>query len=301
MNTPLFQGLSAFPLTPASADGRVDTDALGRLLERLVAARVDSIGLLGSTGIYAYLDRSERRRALAAAVEAVAGRNPLIVGIGALRTDWTLELARDAEMRGADGLLLAPVSYTPPTEEEVFGHYQAVAAATGLPICVYNNPTTTHVALSGELLGRLSRLDGVAAVKMPLPAAGEFRKEMSGLRAVAPGEFRIGYSGDWGLAPALLAGADAFYSAIAGVLPEPVLALARAAQNRGANDAATLNEAFEPLWSLCQAYGGLRVSYAIGHLLGLGVGDPPRPLRPLPAAAVDGVGRALGGLPAARS
>lgn len=297
MSSAVFQGLSAFPLTPASPDGRVDVDALGQLLERLVAAGVDSIGLLGSTGIYAYLEHSERRRALAAAVEAVAGRTPLIVGIGALRTDWTLELARDAEVRGAAALLLAPVSYTPPTEEEVFAHYVAVAEATALPICVYNNPGTTHVALSEDLLGRLSNVARIAAVKMPLPRDGDFEGELTRLRAAAPRDFRIGYSGDWGVAPALLAGADAFYSAIAGILPGPMLALARAAQVGAADEAAALNLAFQPLWSLCRAHGGLRVSYAISRLLELEAGEPPRPLRPLPTLVLDEVARALGQIP----
>ena len=99
----MFTGLSAFPLTPADAEGVVDTAALGVLLDRLCGAKVASIGVLGSTGGYAYLDRIERQRAVDAAVECVAGRVPLIVGVGALRTSWAQELARDAERAGADG------------------------------------------------------------------------------------------------------------------------------------------------------------------------------------------------------
>jgi 4-hydroxy-tetrahydrodipicolinate synthase len=301
MDQSIFQGLSAFPLTPASADGRVDVEALGRLLERLVGAGVNSIGLLGSTGIYAYLEPSERRRAVAAAVEAVAGRTPLIVGVGTLRTDGTIDLARDAEARGADGLLLAPVSYTPPTPAEVFGHYAAVADATGLPICIYNNPTTTHVVLAEDLLGRLSRLASVAAVKMPLPRDGDVEGDLARLLAATAEGFRIGYSADWGTAPALLAGADAFYSGIAGILPEPMVALAGAARRGDAQEAARLDAAFQPLWSLCQAHGGLRVSYAISALLDLGAGEPPRPLLPLSSEVVDEVASALSGLPYGRA
>ena len=91
-----FHGLAAFPLTPTDDHGKVDAEALARLLERLVAAKVDSIGLLGSTGGYAYLSRGERNRAIEAAVECVSGRIPLIVGVGALRTDEAENLARDA-------------------------------------------------------------------------------------------------------------------------------------------------------------------------------------------------------------
>src|SRR5215216_4727514 len=116
----LLRGLSAFPITPADAESRVDLAAPRRLVARLVAAKVDSIGLLGSTGTYAYLLRSERRRALDAALEETAGQVPILVGVGALRTDEAVRLPQDAKAVGAAAGLLAPVSYTPLTEDEVF-------------------------------------------------------------------------------------------------------------------------------------------------------------------------------------
>jgi 4-hydroxy-tetrahydrodipicolinate synthase len=301
MKPTLFEGLSAFPLTPATSEGRVDVDALGRLLERLVVAGVNSIGLLGSTGIYAYLEQPERRRAIAAAVEAVAGRTPLIVGIGALRTDATVALARDAEICGADALLLAPVSYTPPTEEEVFAHYVAVSETSALPICLYNNPGTTHVVLSAELLGRLSHLPRLAAVKMPLPVDGDIARDLRRLREITPTDYQIGYSGDWGTAPALLAGADTFYSGIAGILPTPMVALARFARAGSTCDAEALDARFKPLWSLCRAHGAMRISYAIGQLLNLEVRDPPLPIQPVARQVVEEIARALEHLPCAVS
>ncbi len=206
---PIFHGLSAFPITPADERGIVDTDGVMLLTARLAEAKVDSIGLLGSTGTYAYLTRAERRRAIRAAVESVGGRTPLIVGVGALRTDDAQDLARDAEAEGADALLLAPVSYTPLTEEEAFRHYVAVASATGLPLCIYNNPGTTHFTFSPTLLGRLAEVPNISAVKMPLPSAVSVASELTALRAGPAGSLAIGYSGDWGAAEALLAGADA--------------------------------------------------------------------------------------------
>ena len=102
-----FHGLSAFPLTPADEHGQVDIVALCALLKRLTDARVGSIGLLGSTGSYAYLTRSERRKTIDAALEQVAGTTPLLVGIGALRTDDAVQFGQDAKSAGADGVLLA--------------------------------------------------------------------------------------------------------------------------------------------------------------------------------------------------
>ena len=292
----MFQGLSAFPLTPADDAGRVDTEALGRLLERIVRAGADSVGLLGSTGGYAYLSRGERRRAVEAAVAHVGGRIPIIVGVGALRTDDAGALARDARDAGADGLLLAPMSYTPLTDQEVFRHFAAVAEAGGLPLCVYNNPSTTHFTFSEALIAQLSRLPGIAAVKMPLPAGGDFADEIARLRAACPAGFAVGYSGDWGAADALLAGCDAWYSVVGGLLPEPALRLTRAAQAGDAAEARRLDDGFAPLWALFREFGSLRVIYAAAALLGLTRATPPRPLLPLDGPATARIEAALAAL-----
>lgn len=292
----LFQGLSAFPLTPVNADGQIDLDRLGQMLERLVKAGVDSIGLLGSTGTYAYLSHAERSQVLAVAVETVGGRVPLIVGVGALRTDWAQQFARDAEKAGADGLLLAPVSYAPLTEAEVAVHFEAVADATALPLCIYNNPGTTHFTFTEALLARLSALKNVAAVKMPAPADGDFKGELSRLQSACVPNFAIGYSGDWFAAPALLAGAATWYSVVAGLLPVPAVQLTRAAQSGDKAATAALDVTFAPLWALFRQYSSLRVMYAIAEELGLPAGLPPAPLKPIPSKARDAVAQALGGL-----
>lgn len=282
---PLFQGLSAFPITPADASGRVDTHALARLLERIQAAGADSIGLLGSTGAYAFLSRDERRRAVDAAMAAVGGKIPVIVGVGALRTDEALALAEDAKAAGADGLLLAPVSYTPLFEDEVYEHFVAVAKAGDLPLCIYNNPGTTKFTFSNALIARLAKVAHVDAVKMPLPADGDFGAELSVLRGTTPSIFSIGYSGDWGAAAALLAGGDAWYSVVAGLLPAEALALTRAAQAGDAAEVERLDSAFQPLWSLFKEFGSFRVMYVIADLIGLCKVAPPRPILPLNEAA----------------
>lgn len=281
MSEPIFRGLSAFPLTPADADGTVDADALGRMVDRLAAAGVDSIGLLGSTGGYAYLDRTERDRAVDAAVEAVGGRTRLIVGVGALRTDWALELTRHAERAGADGLLLPPMSYLPLTEAEVAAHVRAIAGATERPICLYNNPTTTNFRFSDALIAELAAVSRVSAIKMPLPAGGDYAAELSRLRASAPAGFAIGYSGDWGAAASLLAGGDAWYSVIGGLLPVEALRLTRAAQAGRQAETAALDASFSGFWTLFRRHGSLRIVHAAASLLGLPAGALPLPLLPV--------------------
>ncbi|MCV9941936.1 dihydrodipicolinate synthase family protein [Rhizobium sp. WYCCWR 11279] len=274
-----FHGLSAFPPTPADRDGRVDTEALCRLLERLCDAGVASIGLLGSTGIYAFLTREERRRAVEAAVECVRGRIPLVVGVGTLRTDQAQNLAKDAEAASADALLLAPVSYTPLTQDEAYEHFLAVTEAAKLPLCIYNNPGTTHFTFSRDLLQRLSDIETIKAVKMPLPADGDFAGELAELREKT--RLAIGYSGDWGAAEALLSGADAWYSVIGGLFPHVALALSKAAIAGDSDEAHRLDALLQPLWKTFKEFGSLRVVYTLVDFLSLARAELPRPLLPL--------------------
>jgi 4-hydroxy-tetrahydrodipicolinate synthase len=277
----MFEGLSAFPLTPADAAGRVIAEDLTRLLKRLVDAKVDSIGLLGSTGTYAYLTRQERRRALEIAVREVAGRVPVMVGVGAMRTDEAEALARDAKAAGADALLLAPVSYTPLTQDEVFELFRAVAAATDLPICIYNNPSTTHFSFGDPLLARLAGIETIRAVKMPLPQGGDFSGELRRLRDAGAGGLKTGYSGDWGAGAALLAGASAWYSVVGGLLPRATRALTTAARAGDKAEAERVDAAFAPLWNLFKEFGSIRVVYTAARLIELTHALPPRPLMAL--------------------
>ena len=289
-------GLSAFPITPSDADGRVDAAALRRLLEPLAAAGVDSIGLLGSTGTYAYLSRDERRRAVEIAAETVSGRAPLLVGIGALRTDEAIRLARDARAAGAAAGLLAPVSYTPLTEDELVAHFEAVAGEGGLPLVIYDNPTTTHVRFSPELIGRIARLPGVVAAKCPAPEPAAVGAGVSALRAAVPAGFPVGFSGDWNVTEALIAGGGAWFSVAAGLFPQPCRAIVRAVEAGDADRARTLNAALEPLWALFKAHSSLRVVYALADILGLCRAEPPRPIRPLPPEVRTEIAGTLRGL-----
>lgn len=277
----IFQGLSAFSITPADTSGVVDTAALSRLLRRIVDAKADSIGLLGSTGGYAFLDKEQRRRTVETAMETVSGKIPIIVGVGAMRTSDAIELALDAKSAGADGLLLAPVSYTPLFEDEVFEHFVAVAEAGQLPLCIYNNPSTTRFTFGRDLITRLSKVQNIEAVKMPLPTGGDVASELRSLRSTTGSGFKVGYSGDWGGAAALLSGGDAWYSVVAGLLPCETLALARAAQAGDATEVERLDGTFRPLWDLFKEFGSFRVMYTIAQVLDLYAADPPRPILPL--------------------
>jgi 4-hydroxy-tetrahydrodipicolinate synthase len=295
----MFKGLCAFPLTPLAGDN-VDEAALVQLVGRCVDAGADSIGVLGSTGVYTYLLREERRKVVEASVEAAQG-TPVVAGVGAMRTRDVLGCVEDAHTAGASGLLLAPVSYQRLTEEEVYDLYREVSSASDLPIAVYDNPATTGFTFSDELHGRIAKLPAIASIKFPPPAPGQAADRIARLRAAVPGRVSLGISGDWAAAEALLAGCDVWYSVIAGLFPKTARVIVNLAQTgqtgqtgqagqsgptgqrSGQGDLALeASAALEPVWALFRTYGSLRVVATMAEVLGF-VEAPslPRPLKSL--------------------
>ena len=283
-----FTGLSAFPLTPLRDDA-VDEAAFACLIERLVAAGVDSITALGSTGSYAYLTSEERARVARLAVDHAEGV-PVLVGIGALRTSEVLRNAEAAQEAGAAGLLLAPVSYQELTEGDVFELFRSVAAHADLPVAVYDNPGTTRFTFTTELYARIAELPGIASIKIPgVPdddAAA--RKRVATIRAAVPDRVTIGVSVDPVAARGLAAGCDAWYSAVGGALPAPAVRITRAVLAGRTHEALAESDRLSPLWELFAEFGGsLRVVAAIAEHLGL---VPERSL-PRPILGLSGADR----------
>ena len=279
----MFRGLSAFPLTPMNENG-IDEKAFDHLVERLVVAGVDSICALGSTGSYAYLTLAERKRVAQLTIDHAAGI-PVMVGIGALRTRDVLALAEHAQKAGASGVLLAPVSYQKLSEDEVFGLYEVVSRSLSLPLCVYDNPGTTHFEFSDHLHGRIAQLPHVGSIKIPgVPLEpGAASRRVQRLRALIPSHVTIGVSGDRFAATGLGAGCEAWYSVIGGLFPEAALAITRAAQAGNADEAVRLSDQLKPLWEMFGQHGSVRVVAAAAELRGL-VSSPSLPL-PLKALA----------------
>jgi 4-hydroxy-tetrahydrodipicolinate synthase len=226
-------------------------------------------------------------------LEEAAGRAPVLVGVGALRTDEAVRLAQDAQVAGAAAGLLAPVSYTPLFDDEVYEHFATVARESRLPLCIYDNPGTTHFRFSSVLVGRLSQLPGIVAVKSPAPDAQGAAAHLGELRRAVPEGFSLGYSVDWNSVEALIAGGDAWYSVLAGLFPGVSMALVRAVQDGDAEGARQLNARLEPLWALFREFSSLRVIYASADLLGICRAAPPRPILPLTGAARQRVADAL--------
>lgn len=284
----IFTGLSAFPLTPMNEQG-VDENAFTRLVEQLATAHVDSIGALGSTGGYAYLSRAERTRVAQLAVEA-AGNVPVMVSIGSLRTRDVLLLAEEAQKVGVKALLLPPVSYQKLCAEDVFSLYETVSANVSVPLCVYDNPGTTHFEFTDELHGRIAELAHVSSIKIPgVPEAPDLAKaRVERLRGLIPSHVTIGVSGDVFAAVGMNAGCEAWYSVIGGLFPRTALAITQAALSGDAHEATRLAERLKPLWALFRQFGGsFRVVATAAELRGF----TQHPSLPLPLRTISGEGR----------
>lgn len=279
----MFTGLSAFPLTPVNAAG-IDEQSFLKILARLTAAKVDSLGVLGSTGSYAYFSREQRKRVATLAVQHADGI-PVMVSIGAISTDEVLRLADDAQQAGVRALLLPAVSYQKLTEEEVFNFFVEVDHHVSVPICVYDNPGTTHTQFSDALYVRIAALSNIASIKIPgvpdeISAATQ---RVSALRAQLPEHISIGVSGDASAGNGLMAGCEVWYSVCGGLFPNTALALTRAAQAGDFTAVAQQSQRLAPLWALFRQHGGsIRVMAAAATLLGLAdENNLPRPLRAL--------------------
>lgn len=266
----MFTGLSAFPLTPISGE-KVDEHSFLRIMKRLVDAKVDSIGVLGSTGSYAYLSREQRARVVRHAVEN-SGEIPVMACIGALSTTQILHLADDAQQAGANALLLPSMSYQKLTDDDVYGLYETVTQQTSVPICVYDNPGTTHFTFSDELLARIATLPNIASIKIPgVPTdVNQAASRVERLREKLPTSVTIGVSGDAFAGFGLNAGCQCWYSVCGGLFPCEAKAITEAAAQGQKARVTELTERLAPLWALFSKHNGsIRVMAAAAALLGL--------------------------------
>ncbi|QEU10560.1 dihydrodipicolinate synthase family protein [Paracoccus yeei] len=161
----VLEGIYTPLITPFQADGSFDLDALAELIERLIAAGVHGLISGGSTGEN-YAETVEERLELARFItERVAGRLPVIVGTGAMRTPDSIALAQGAREMGADAILLGTPPYSVPTEQENTLNALAIDRACGLPIILYNYPGRMSVEMGTEFLDRVGRSRNVIGIK----------------------------------------------------------------------------------------------------------------------------------------
>ncbi|GAS89243.1 dihydrodipicolinate synthase family protein [Mycolicibacterium brisbanense] len=271
-------GILAYPVTPFTADDDVDTGALAALVDRLVDTGAHGIVPLGSTGESAYLTEPEYDAVIDITIDVVNGRVPVIIGASDLTTANTVRRAQYAQRAGADAVMILPISYWKLSEREIAQHYASVGAAIDIPIMVYNNPATSGIDMSPELLVRMfNEIDNVTMVK---ESTGDITR-MERMSQLTDGQLPFYNGSNPMILKAFKAGAKGWCTAAPNLQPQPCLDLYAAAQAGDWTKAEAIYAEFKPLLEFIVA-GGLPTTIKGGlDLLGQGVGVPRLPLLPL--------------------
>jgi 4-hydroxy-tetrahydrodipicolinate synthase len=152
-------------VTPFTDDGSVDLDGVARVAEHLVNNGNDGIVVSGTTGEAPTTSVAEDGEILRAVIDAVGERATVIAGVGTNHTEHSIELNEQAEKAGADGVLLVSPYYNKPTQAGIAAHFEAVAAASDLPIMLYDIPSRTGVTIAPETFARVASNEKFVAVK----------------------------------------------------------------------------------------------------------------------------------------
>jgi 4-hydroxy-tetrahydrodipicolinate synthase len=164
MRTP-FTGVGTALVTPFTRDGSVDEAAVKRLVRRQIDGGVHFLSPCGTTGEAPTLTHRDKLRIVELVVEEANGKVPVLAGAGGYDTREVIELARDMERVGANGILSVTPYYNKPTQEGLYQHFKAIAEGTQLPIVLYNVPGRTGVNMAAETTLRLSEIRNIVAIK----------------------------------------------------------------------------------------------------------------------------------------
>ena len=243
----IFKGLGIALITPFQEDGSVDYDALKRLVQYQLDNGADFFCILATTGETPTLTAEEKLTIKNLIVEIVQARVPILMGCGGNNTAAVVEELRTADLKGIDGILSVCPFYNKPSQEGLYQHFRAIAAATELPVVLYNVPGRTGVNLKAETTVRLARdCHNIVAIK---EASGNL-EQVDEIIKNKPRDFDV-ISGDDSLTfPMVSCGAVGVISVIGNALPREFSKMIRL-QMRGEYDPARIiHHRFTDLFSL---------------------------------------------------
>ncbi|MGO9231632.1 MAG: 4-hydroxy-tetrahydrodipicolinate synthase [Bryobacteraceae bacterium] len=220
----MFTGCGTALVTPFQNDLSLDEITLRKLVRRQIEAGINFLVPCGTTGESPTLTRAEHLRVIEIVVEEAKGKVPVLGGAGGYNTREVIELARDVERIGANGILSVTPYYNKPTQEGLFRHYQAIAGAIHLPVVVYSVQGRTGVNVEPATLARLAQIENIVAVK---EASGNISQIVNVLHEVPP-TFAV-LSGDDAITIPLIAlGGRGVISTCANEIPGPMAQLTKA-------------------------------------------------------------------------
>ncbi|MCU0300604.1 MAG: aldehyde dehydrogenase family protein [Candidatus Nanopelagicales bacterium] len=269
-----FPGVVVPLVTPFTAEGVLDVAGVPPLVDFVLAGGVRGVVVAGTTGEGYALDLDERRRLLAAVRAAVAGRVPVLVGIGGTATRDALAQARLAAELGADGLMVAAPAYVLPTPEELGRHVRAVLDAADLPAVLYDYPDRTGVAFTERALDLVAadpRVVGIKEASGDLTRVGRLRRRYGADLSIVCGSDTLAMR-------YFEKGVDAWIAGVANALPAEHVALLEAAVAGRTAEAWAWQKQLLPMVRTCERVHYIpKVRHALA-LRGLDVGPPRAPL-----------------------
>jgi 4-hydroxy-tetrahydrodipicolinate synthase len=216
----MFAGAIVAVVTPFKK-GKVDEEALRRLVEEQIAGGTDAISPCGTTGESTTLTHEEHDRVIEIVIDAVKKRVPVIAGTGSNSTAEAIRLTKHAWQAGAEGALIVCPYYNRPTQEGLYEHYKAIAEEVPIPIIIYNIPSRTGTNMLPETMARLARIPNIVGAK---EAAGSI-KQISDIINLCGPDFDV-LSGDDGFTLPLLAlGGRGVISVISNLVPADMAGL----------------------------------------------------------------------------
>jgi len=284
-----FRGVFPYLVSPVGPYGEVNAEVLARLCDDLIAAGVHGLTPLGSTGEFAYLSWTQRRRIVEVVVEAARGRVPVVAGVASTTIADATFQAREFERLGCSGILAILEAYFPIADEGVFAYFKAIAGAVSLPVVLYTNPNFQRSDLSLPVIERLSRIPNIRYIK---DASSNTGRLLSIINRVE-GQMEVFAASAHIPVCVMMIGGVGWMAGPACVAPRQSVELYELCR-RG--DWATAMERQRPLWSLNQAFAKYNLAACIKgglQLQGYAVGDPLPPQAPLPPEGVEEVRRTL--------
>jgi len=284
-----FRGVFPYLVSPLRKSGEVDAPVLARLCDDLIKAGVHGLTPLGSTGEFAYLNWAQRKRVVEVAIEAAAGRVPVVAGVASTTIADATSQAREYERLGCDGILAILEAYFPVADEGVYAYFKAIAESVSLPVVLYTNPNFQRSDLSLPVIERLSRVPNIRYIK---DASFNTGRLLSIINRVE-GRMQVFAASSHVPACVMLLGGVGWMAGPACVAPRQSVELYELCR-RG--DWTKAMERQRPLWALNQAFAKYNLAACIKGglaLQGYAVGAPLPPQAPLSAEGVEDVRRAL--------
>ena len=245
MNNIKFRGCGTALITPFK-DGAVDYDAFAALVDRQVAAGIDFLVPLGTTGETPCLTDEEKIKLLRLTKER-AGDLPVMAGVGTNSLEHTIENIRLLEPHGVDAFLVVVPYYNKPPQEGMYQYFKAVAESTSKPVVLYNVPGRTGSNMTSETTLRLAQIDNIIAIKEASSNRGQILEILQG----RPEGFLVLSGNDDETYPLMKEGADGIISVASNIAPEPCVKLAHAMMEGKVEKAAMYHEKLLPLFRNC--------------------------------------------------